>query len=111
MSDVTVSVGGGDARQSMIRVWMAISAIWIAFWILIAAMVLATFGLSYSPGSQLQPYVLILALPPAALLVTMMFCRWAYVGLGAAMRRGGAPVTHSPIFDRIRSRIRRFCLP
>ena len=95
MSDATVSASGGDARQSMIRVWMAISAIWIAFWLSIAAMVLATFEFGNPLGSQLRPYFLILALPPAVLFLAMLLCRWVYLGLLATGRRQGAAVAHS----------------
>ena len=37
MSEASVTVAGGETRQAMIRVWMAISAIWIVFWLCIAA--------------------------------------------------------------------------
>ncbi len=78
MSDTTVSVAGGDARQSMIKVWMAISAVWVAFWLLIALIVLATFGAGYSYAEELRPFYLIVLAPPLALLALGAIGRWTF---------------------------------
>ncbi len=86
MSDTTVPVSGGETRQSMIRVWMAISAVWVAFWILIACIVLATVEFSYPLGSELRPFSAIVLVPPVALLLAGIVCRWAYCSLLACAR-------------------------
>jgi hypothetical protein len=64
----SAGVAGIDARQSMIRVWMALSAVWVAFWLLIAAIVLATVRVRYSVFEELGPFALIVLTPPVALL-------------------------------------------
>src|SRR5687768_893867 len=47
MSDASVRVNGGEARQSLIRFWMAISAVWLAFWLLIAGIFLLNVEIPY----------------------------------------------------------------
>ena len=77
MSDTSVGIAGIDARQSMIRVWMALSAVWVGFWLLIAAIVLATVEGRYPLWEELGPFLVIVLTPPMALL-----------GVGAALRWG-----------------------
>jgi hypothetical protein len=59
MSDTSVGIAGIDARQSMIRVWMALSAVWVGFWLLIAAIVLATVEGRYPLWEELGPFLVI----------------------------------------------------
>jgi hypothetical protein len=61
----------------MIRVWMALSAVWVAFWLLIAAIVFATVRVRYSIFEELGPFALIVLTPPVALL-----------GVGAVVQLG-----------------------
>jgi hypothetical protein len=68
MSNAGVAVAGLEARQAMIRVWMAISATWVAFWISIATLIFAT-GEMTDPGlTQLRLFALIVIAPPLVLL-------------------------------------------
>lgn len=69
MSNAGVAVAGLESRQAMIRVWMAISATWVAFWISIAALIVVT-GEMTDPGlAQLRLFALIVIAPPVTLLV------------------------------------------
>jgi len=63
-----MTVAGGETRQAMIRVWMAISAIWIAFWVGIALVALGA-GVAHPFADQLSLFALIVMTPPLALLV------------------------------------------
>jgi hypothetical protein len=65
-----------DARQSMIRVWLTISAVWVAFWLITAAIVLSTADrfLSVHPSV----FLLIVATPPILLLAVGAVSRWAF---------------------------------
>ena len=56
MSEVSATVAISEARQSMIRVWMAISAIWVAFWLLIIAAFLTTVELRYPVDDGLDSF-------------------------------------------------------
>jgi len=68
MSESAVTAAGAETRQSMIRVWLAISAVWVAFWLLIAAVI----GVAIQQGSpfeaDLNVFALIVLTPPLALL-------------------------------------------
>jgi hypothetical protein len=67
-----------EARQSMIRVWLAISAVWVAFWLIIAALVLAAFK-PYNPLIiQLGIFALIVATPPFVLFAIGAVSRWIF---------------------------------
>jgi len=68
MSDTSWSIAGGETRQAMIRVWMAISAIWVAFWLGIALVVVGT-GVANPFADRLSLFALIVMAPPLALLL------------------------------------------
>ena len=57
-----------EARQSMLRVWMAISAIWVAFWLVIAALVVAALAPHDVLVIDLSVCAVIAAVPPIVLL-------------------------------------------
>ncbi len=78
MSDVSASAAGLEARQSMIRVWMAISAVWAAFWLLIAAIALATVEVRYSLAEEFGTFSFILLAPPLSLLALGVVGRWLF---------------------------------
>ena len=63
-----VTTVGTEARQSMMRVWLAISAVWVVFWLLIAMIVLAVVGSRNPFVEDAGLFALIIVLPPAALL-------------------------------------------
>jgi hypothetical protein len=67
-----------EARQSMLRVWMAISAIWVTFWLTIAAIVLTTFEPHNPLVIQVGIFSLIVATPPFVLLAIGAASRWIF---------------------------------
>ena len=78
MAGTTAAVAEGETRQSMIRVWMAISAVWVAFWLSIALIVFANVEFRYPLTDELAPFSLIVLTPPIALLVLGAVGRWAF---------------------------------
>jgi hypothetical protein len=78
MTDATVEVSGAEARQSMVRVWMAISAVWVTFWLSIAALFLAAFETRGWFQGGVAPYALIILLPPLILLALGALGRLLY---------------------------------
>ena len=67
-----------EARQSMIRVWLAISAIWVAFWLIIAVMVFTTLEPHSPLVLQFGIFCLIVATPPFALFAVGAASRWVF---------------------------------
>ena len=78
MSETSVTLAEGETRHAMIRVWMAISAIWVAFWLCMAALVLVTGETAGPLTSQLRLFALILMTPPVVLLAIGAAFRWAF---------------------------------
>jgi len=72
-----VAVAGLEARHAMIRVWMAISATWVAFWISIATLIVMTGEMTDPGAAQLRLFAFIVIAPPVVLL-----------GVGALFRLG-----------------------
>jgi hypothetical protein len=87
MSDASVRADLSDARQSMIRFWMAISAVWIAFWLLIAGIFLLSAGMPSEFSAELAPFAVIVLTPPLVLLALGAFARWAFETVVAANQR------------------------
>ena len=83
MSNTDVDVAGLEARQAMLRVWMAISATWVAFWIAIATLILVTGEMTDPAATQLRLFALIVIAPPLVLLA-----------LGALFRLGFEVLFH-----------------
>ena len=77
MSDASVRAEISDARQCMIRFWMAISAVWLTFWLLIGGIVLVTVEIPYAFTPELKSFALIVVAPPAALLAIGIVGSWA----------------------------------
>jgi hypothetical protein len=67
-----------DARQGMLRVWLVISGVWVAFWLAIAAIVVFTVEMRASLASELGLYSVIVFAPPLALLGIGALCRWVF---------------------------------
>jgi len=76
MSNTSVAVAEGETRQAMIRVWMAISAIWVFFWLCIATVIVATGEMSAPLASQFRLFALIVMTPPIVLFAIGVVYRW-----------------------------------
>jgi hypothetical protein len=83
---MSVAAAGVETRQSMLRVWMAISAVWVAFWLLIAAVVMVAAELHPPFADEFGSYAAIVLLPPLAFLMLGALARWTFE---AASRAGG----------------------
>ena len=83
----TFKGAGADARHSMIRVWLALSAVWVAFWLLIAGIVVATVAVEYPLAEELGPFSSIVLIPPFALLGLGAIVRWTF----ELLTRAGTP--------------------
>ena len=68
MSETSMVMGGDETRQAMVRVWMAISAIWVTFWLSIALVAL-TAGVANPFANDLRLFSVIVMAPPVGLLV------------------------------------------
>ncbi len=68
MSDTSIGAVGAETRQAMLRVWMAISAVWVAFWISIAGLIVLTGSMSDPLLDRLHLVALIVIAPPLFLL-------------------------------------------
>ena len=95
-----VTTVGTEARQSMMRVWLAISAVWVVFWLLIAMIVLAVVGSRNPFVEDAGLFALIIVLPPAGLLAVGAILRLLIDNLtrisGAARARIVDPRRHAP---------------
>jgi hypothetical protein len=79
MSNAGVAVAGLETRQAMIRVWMAISGIWVAFWISIAAVIVITGGeMGDAMPAQLRLFAIIVLAPPVVLLAVGVLFRLGF---------------------------------
>ena len=76
-----------EARQAMIRVWLTLSAIWVAFWLIIAAAVLTAIEPHNPLVIQLSLFLLILAAPPFVLFAVGAAGRFAFETLALRNRR------------------------
>ena len=74
------AVAEGEARQAMMRVWMAISAVWVAFWLCMAGLTFVTAEMTIALSNQLQLFALIVIAPPLALLAIGATFRWLVEG-------------------------------
>jgi hypothetical protein len=77
MSEAGVRAEVSDARQCMFRFWMAISAVWLTFWLLIGGIVLLIVEIPYVFSPELGSFALVVAAPPAALLLIGIAGSWA----------------------------------
>ena len=73
-----VAVAEGETRQAMMRVWMAISAIWVAFWVSMAALITVTAEMTVPLAGKLGLFALIVLTPPLALLAVGSALRWGF---------------------------------
>jgi hypothetical protein len=88
MSNTSVAIAEVESRQALIRVWMAISAIWIAFWIAIA-LPIVFYGEATTPlFEQFRLFAVIVLVPPVVLLVAGAAVRWLFETLALKSGRG-----------------------
>jgi len=73
-----MAAAAGETRQAMVRVWMAISAIWVAFWLCLAALIIVASGMTVPLDNQLGLFALIVMTPPLVLLALGAAFRWAF---------------------------------
>jgi hypothetical protein len=83
MSDMTVSDAGGETRLAMFRVWMAISGVWVVFWLLIAGIVLAADAPIGPLADRLDLIAIITLLPPLVFLALGMLVRCLFEAIAA----------------------------
>lgn len=76
--DTSVAVAEGETRQAMMRVWMAISAIWVAFWLSMAALIAVAAEMTVPLAGELGLFALIILTPPLALLAVGTALRCAF---------------------------------
>ena len=76
--NTNVVVAAGETRQAMMRVWMAISAIWVGFWLCMAALILVAAEMTVPLAGKLGLFALIVLTPPLALLAVGSALRWAF---------------------------------
>ena len=68
----------GETRQAMMRVWMAISAIWVAFWLSMAVLIAVAAEMTVPLTGKLGLFALIVLTPPIALLAIGTAVRWGF---------------------------------
>lgn len=74
-----VTNAGGETRQAMLRVWMAISAVWVTFWLSIAIIIALTSEALASPLlERLDLIGLIVVAPPFLFLAFGVALRCGY---------------------------------
>jgi hypothetical protein len=76
MSHENVAAAGIETRQSLIRVWLAVSAVWVAFWLLTATTVFAAAATRNPFVEQLGTFSAIVLIPPIALLAIGVLARF-----------------------------------
>ena len=69
MPKASVKAAWIETRQSLVRVWMAISAVWVTFWLLIATTALAAAEVHRSFAADLPTFAFIVLAPPLGLLL------------------------------------------
>lgn len=84
MLDTKNAAAGVAARLAMLRVWMAISATWIAFWLSIALLVAATDRIAGSLSVYLPLFAAILLAPPLVLFAVGALARYTFEFVSAA---------------------------
>jgi len=73
-----VAVAEGETRLAMMRVWMAISAIWVAFWLSMAVLIAMAAEMTVPLNGKLGLFALIVLTPPLALLAIGTALRWGF---------------------------------
>jgi hypothetical protein len=84
MSETNTAFAGVTARLAMMRVWMAISATWVAFWLSIALVVLATGAMALPLDGYLPLFAAIVLAPPLVLLAVGTLVRYTFEFLTSA---------------------------
>jgi len=86
MSDAAIEAAGGETRLAMLRVWMAISAVWVAFWLAIAGVIVLTGALADPLVARFDLLSAIVVVPPLALLTLGAVFRILFETVSASFR-------------------------
>jgi hypothetical protein len=86
MSETTLDATGGETRVAMLRVWMAISAVWVAFWLSLAAITVLTEAVSNPLVARYDLLTLIVIAPPVTLLAIGTVSRLLFETVSARFR-------------------------
>ncbi len=65
---ISMDNAAGETRRSMLRVWFAISAVWVAFWLSISLLVMISVGTHSLLSDRAGTFVVILLAPPIVFL-------------------------------------------
>jgi len=84
MSGAAASRDRTETRHAMLRVWLTISAVWIAFWLLIAVL-FATAEMRYQFADELDVFVAIMLAPPLLLLILGAIIRLLFEAFGSRL--------------------------
>jgi hypothetical protein len=87
MSDAVIGTAVVETRQAMLRVWMAISAVWVAFWLSIATLIVVTAGTASPLDERLGLFALIVLTPPLAFLAVGALFRCAFEAIAYKARK------------------------
>jgi hypothetical protein len=90
-SEAMRQVAERETRQSMLRVWLAMSAVWVAFWLLIAVLVAASSDIRYPFTAQIGVFAAVVVVPPAFVLVLGALSRVLFEAL--VLQRSGRPTS------------------
>jgi hypothetical protein len=86
MTDVAIEAAGVETRQAMLRVWMAISAVWVVFWLSMAGIIVLTGSIENPLFESLSLFVAIVITPPVILLAIGAVTRLLFEALAARFR-------------------------
>lgn len=65
-----------QTRQSMVRVWLALSAVWVAFWLALASFpLIAGMNIAFS---DVGLFAVIVTTPPLVVLAVGALSRWIF---------------------------------
>ena len=91
MSNENVVMRGTETRKSLIRVWLAVSAVWVAFWLLTATTVLAAATTRNPFIDEFGIFSAIVLTPPLALLVIGASVRFLVEAFSGRSHAGRSP--------------------
>jgi hypothetical protein len=69
MSDLMTAAAGSETRRSMVCVWMAVSAVWVGFWLVMAAIAVVAARIDNPFAEDLGAFAVIVLTPPLVTFV------------------------------------------